>query len=59
MSGAEGTGTRPSALRSEVNALRGLLISTPTNLWLDFGALGSAVSVGVTAATVVLPRLVR
>ena len=50
---------RINPLSYEVNALRGLLIGTPTNLWLDFGALGSAVIVGVTAATVVLPRLVR
>jgi ABC-2 type transport system permease protein len=46
-------------LSYEVNALRGLLIGTPTNLWIDFGALGLSVTVGVTAATVVLPRLVR
>ena len=46
-------------LSYEVNALRGLLIGTPTNLWIDFGALSLSVTVGVTAATVVLPRLVR
>ena len=46
-------------LSYEVNALRGLLIGTPTNLWVDFGALSLAVIIGVTAATVVLPRLVR
>jgi ABC-2 type transport system permease protein len=50
---------RINPLSYEVNALRGLLIGTATNLWLDFGALGLAVTVGVTAATVVLPRLVR
>ena len=50
---------RVNPLSYEVNALRGLLIGTPTNLWLDFGAVGSAVIIGVTAATVVLPRLVR
>jgi ABC-2 type transport system permease protein len=50
---------RINPLSYEVNALRGLLIGTPTNLWLDFGALGLAVTIGVTAATLVLPRLVR
>jgi ABC-2 type transport system permease protein len=50
---------RINPLSYEVNALRGLLIGTPTNLWLDFGALSFAVILGLTAATVVLPRLVR
>jgi ABC-2 type transport system permease protein len=50
---------RINPLSYEVNALRGLLIGTPTNLWLDFGALGFAVTLGVTTATLVLPRLVR
>ena len=49
---------RINPLSYEVNALRGLLIGTPANYWLDFGALGFAVTVG-TAATWVLPRLVR
>ena len=46
-------------LSYEVNALRGLLIGTPTNLWLDFGVLWLAVVVGILGATTVLPRLVR
>jgi ABC-2 type transport system permease protein len=46
-------------LSYEVNALRGLLIGTPTNLWLDFGVLWLAVVVGILGATAVLPRLVR
>jgi ABC-2 type transport system permease protein len=46
-------------LSYEVNALRGLLIGTPANLWLDFGVLGLAVVLGILGATVVLPRLVR
>ena len=46
-------------LSYEVNALRGLLIGTPTNLWLDFGVLWLAVVVGILGATSVLPRLVR
>ena len=50
---------RVNPLSYEVNALRGLLIGTPTNLWLDFGALVAAVVIGVSAATLVLPRLVR
>ena len=50
---------RINPLSYEVNALRGLLIGTPANYWLDFGALGFAVTVGIGAATWVLPRLVR
>ncbi len=50
---------RVNPLSYEVNALRGLLIGTPTNLWLDFGVLWLAVVVGILAATTVLPRLVR
>jgi ABC-2 type transport system permease protein len=50
---------RVNPLSYEVNALRGLLIGTPANLWLDFGVLGLAVLVGILGATVVLPRLVR
>ena len=46
-------------LSYEVNALRGLLIGTPANYWLDFGVLAFAVTLGITAATKVLPRLVR
>jgi ABC-2 type transport system permease protein len=37
----------------------GLLIGTPTNLWLDFGVLSLAVVLGILGATTVLPRLVR
>jgi len=50
---------RVNPLSYEVNALRGLLIGTPTNLWLDFGVLWLAVVVGIFGATAVLPRLVR
>jgi ABC-2 type transport system permease protein len=46
-------------LSYEVNALRGLLIGTPANYWLDFGVLAFAVTLGITTATKVLPRLVR
>ena len=38
---------RVNPLSYEVNALRGLLIGTPTNLWLDFGVLWMAVVVGI------------
>ena len=50
---------RINPLSYEVNALRGLLIGSHTNLPLDFGALIVAVTLGVAAATAVLPRLVR
>ncbi|HVQ21749.1 MAG TPA: ABC transporter permease [Candidatus Saccharimonadia bacterium] len=50
---------RVNPLSYEVNALRGLLIGTPTNLWLDFGVLWTAVVVGILGATIMLPRLVR
>jgi len=50
---------RVNPLSYEVNALRGLLIGTPTNLWLDFGVLWLAVVVGILGAASVLPRLVR
>lgn len=46
-------------LTYEVNALRYLLLDTPTNLWLDLGVLAVAVGVGVTMASLVMPRLVR
>ena len=50
---------RVNPLSYEVNALRGLLIGTPANLWLDFGVLWLAVVLGILGATTVLPRLVR
>jgi ABC-2 type transport system permease protein len=46
-------------LSYEVDALRGLLISTPAHLPLDFGVLAVAVAVGVTAASSLVGRLAR
>jgi ABC-2 type transport system permease protein len=46
-------------LSYEVDALRGLLIGIPANLWLDSAVLVSSTIVGVTAAALLLPRLAR
>ena len=46
-------------LSYEVDALRGLLIGTPANLWLDFAVLLVAAALGIAAASALLPRLVR
>lgn len=46
-------------LTYEVNALRGLLLGTSTNLPADFGILFLAVVLAIAAASAVLPRLVR
>jgi ABC-2 type transport system permease protein len=46
-------------LSYEVDALRGLLINTPSHLPLDFGVLLLAVVVGVTTASSLVGRLAR
>jgi ABC-2 type transport system permease protein len=46
-------------LTYEVEALRGLLINTPTNLWLDVGVLLVSLVLGVVAASALLGRLAR
>ena len=46
-------------LSYEVNALRGLLIGTPTNGWLDVAVLVVAAVAGITMASALLRRLVR
>ncbi len=46
-------------LSYEVNALRGLLIGTPTNWALDIAVLIAAAVLGVAAASLLLRRLVR
>jgi ABC-2 type transport system permease protein len=43
----------------EVDALRGLLIGTPSSLLLDLGVLMLAVLAGVAASASLLPRLAR
>jgi ABC-2 type transport system permease protein len=44
-------------LSYEVDGLRGVLLGTPSNLWLDFGVLVVALAAGVAAASALLPRL--
>jgi ABC-2 type transport system permease protein len=46
-------------LSYEVDALRGLLIYSPSHLPLDFGVLAVAVAIGVTAASSLVGRLAR
>lgn len=46
-------------LSYEVDALRGLLIGTDANLWLDAAVLAGSLVAGVAVAAAVLPRLVR
>jgi ABC-2 type transport system permease protein len=46
-------------LSYEVNALRGLLIGTPSNMALDLGVLVAAAVLGVAVASALLRRLVR
>ncbi|HKC27775.1 MAG TPA: ABC transporter permease [Jatrophihabitans sp.] len=51
--------SRVNPLSYEVSALRGLLIGTPTNLWLDFGVLVGSALAGICAAAALLGRLSR
>jgi len=51
--------SKVNPLSYEVDALRGLLIGIPANLWLDAFVLVSSTIVGVTAAALLLPRLAR
>ncbi|GAA3029001.1 ABC transporter permease [Streptomyces glomeratus] len=46
-------------LSYQVDALRGLLLGTPSHLPLDFGVLAAAAAVGVTSASSLLGRLAR
>ncbi|HZC71361.1 MAG TPA: ABC transporter permease [Jatrophihabitans sp.] len=46
-------------LSYQVAALRGLLIGTPTNLWLDFAVLAGSSAVGIGTAAALLGRLAR
>ena len=46
-------------LTYEVDALRGLLINTPTHLPLDFAVLGVALVAGITTASLLVARLAR
>jgi ABC-2 type transport system permease protein len=42
-----------------VNALRGLLVGAPANLWADFGVLVGAAVLGIIGAASVMGKLVR
>jgi ABC-2 type transport system permease protein len=46
-------------LSYEVEALRSLLIGTSTDIWLDLGVLAAATVAGITASSLLLPRLAR
>jgi ABC-2 type transport system permease protein len=46
-------------LTYEVEALRALLIGTSTDIWLDLGVLAVATVAGITASSLLLPRLAR
>jgi ABC-2 type transport system permease protein len=51
--------SRINPLTYEVDALRALLIGAHTNLPLDFAVLAAAAALGVTAASMLLPRLAK
>jgi ABC-2 type transport system permease protein len=51
--------SKVNPLSYEVDALRGLLIGSPSHLWLDFGVLLLAVVAGVTTAASLVDRLAR
>ncbi|MEV7007580.1 ABC transporter permease [Streptosporangium sp. NPDC051022] len=46
-------------LSYQVDALRGLLLGTPSHLALDFAVLAAAAVIGITAASLLLGRLAR
>jgi len=49
--------SKVNPLTYEVEALRGLLIGTPTTLWLDTVVLIGATVASITCASLLLPRL--
>jgi ABC-2 type transport system permease protein len=51
--------SKVNPLSYEVDALRGLLIGTPAHLPLDAGVLVLATVLGITASSLLLPRLAR
>ena len=51
--------SRGNPLSYLVSALRGLLIGTSTNLWLDFGVLLGSCLLGICTAAALLGRLAR
>jgi ABC-2 type transport system permease protein len=51
--------SRVNPLTYQVDALRGLLLGTPSHLLLDYGVLAVAAALGIVAASSLLPRLAR
>jgi ABC-2 type transport system permease protein len=51
--------SRLNPLSYEVSALRGLLLGTPTTLWLDFLVLIAAALAAISTASALLGRLTR
>jgi ABC-2 type transport system permease protein len=51
--------SKVNPLTYEVEALRALLVGTSTILWLDFVVLVGATVAGITASSLLLPRLAR
>ncbi|MEU2728699.1 ABC transporter permease [Streptomyces griseoviridis] len=51
--------SKGNPLTYQVDALRGLLLGTPSHLLLDYGVLLVAAAVGITAASSLLGRLAR
>jgi ABC-2 type transport system permease protein len=51
--------SRFNPLSYEVDALRGLLVGVPADLWLDTTVLACATVAGITAASLLLPRLAK
>jgi ABC-2 type transport system permease protein len=51
--------SKGNPLSYEVDALRGLLLGTPSHLAVDFGVLGLAAVAGIAAASALLGRLAR
>ena len=51
--------SKVNPLTYEVEALRALLVGTSTVLWLDFVVLAGATVAGITASSMLLPRLAR
>ena len=51
--------SRINPLTYLVNALRGLLVCAPANLWADFGVLAGAAVIGIIGAAALLGKLVR
>ena len=51
--------SKVNPLSYEVDALRGLLIGVPTNMWLDIAVLVFAAAAAVVVASALLPRLAK